>query len=207
MTSAYDYITVTLGRGRAAWLDFAARVNTEGAAEVARVGGDLVGLFSPQLGFASNEAAILLRWPTGVRGPASPIADLGATLSGPVEALTPTLRPRDDSALRPGGIYVHRWFVVDADQAEAFIALSGRAWGDFERAYETEIFGLFTAAPDAEDVALGQVRLLLLTWYASHGAWEASRDQTVDPEGLFVRRHALTRSTIGRSSLWVPAQR
>ena len=45
--------------------------------------------------------------------------------------------------------------------------------------------------------------LLLLTYYASHGEWEASRDQTRDPNGLFAQRHELTRSTIGRSSLRV----
>lgn len=206
MTSAYDYLTVTLGRGRSAWQDYAARMNTEGAAEIARAGGDLVGLFAPQLGFASNEAAILVCWPTGVRGLGSSLPGHGATLSGPVDALTPTLRPGEGQALRIGGIYVHRWFVVDGDQTERFIDLSGRAWGGFEGAYETEIFGLFAAAPSAEDIALGQARLLLLTWYASHGVWEASREQTIDPEGLFVRRHALTRSTIGRSSIWVPRQ-
>jgi len=48
---------------------------------------------------------------------------------------------------------------------------------------------------------------LLLTYYASHGVWEESRHQTRDPNGLFAQRHALTRSTIGRSSLLVPLRK
>ena len=55
----------------------------------------------------------------------------------------------------------------------------------------------------AEDRAAGQARLLLMTWYASHGVWETSREQTVDPDGLFTKRHEMTRSTVGRSSLRV----
>jgi hypothetical protein len=98
---------------------------------------------------------------------------------------------------------VHRWFSVDADSVADFISLSNRAWENFESSYQTEIFGLFTAERTARDVQAGAGRLLLLTYYASHGVWEQSRDQTRDPNGLFAQRHALTRSTIGRSSILV----
>jgi hypothetical protein len=87
-----------------------------------------------------------------------------------------------------------------------FVDLSGRAWGGFEGAYDTEVFGLFTAEPTPNDHDNGQARLLLLTWYASHGVWEASREQPSDPRSLFAQRHELTRSTIGRSSLLVPRE-
>jgi hypothetical protein len=95
---------------------------------------------------------------------------------------------------------VHRWFTVDADSVCDFISLSNRAWLNFETSYATEIFGLFTAEATVQDAREGAGRLLLLTYYGSHGVWEESRDQTRDPEGLFAQRHALTRSTIGRSS-------
>ena len=202
MIDSYAYLTVGLQRGRAAWQAFANHVTGPGAAAANGAGGELVGLFSPQLGFASNQAVILLRWPAGEAG-VEKLVGTDAVVISQIDVLTPTLRPREGQSLRDGGIYVHRWFTVDGDRVADFVDLSGRAWTNFEGAYDTEIFGLFTAAATAEDEALGQGRLLLLTWYASHGVWEASREQTVDPEGLFVKRNALTRSTIGRSSVRV----
>jgi len=119
------------------------------------------------------------------------------------EMLVPTVRPEDKDVLKTGGIYVHRWFTVAADQVDDFVALSNRAWTNFEGSYKTQIFGLFTAERTAQDLREGSGRLLLLTHYASHGVWEDSRDQTRDPNGLFAQRHALTRSTIGRSSILI----
>jgi hypothetical protein len=181
MAARYDYLTITLERGRLP--DFA-----KAAGGIAGV----IGLFQGQLGFASNEMVLLSRdAPSLERLRAAP-----GVQAIDAEVLTPTVRPGDDAQLKRDGIYVHRWFTVDGDRVEDFVALSNKAWENFEGSYETEIFGLFTAAPRD-----GAGRLLLLTWYASHGVWEASRDQTRDPAGLFVRRHALTRTTIGRSSV------
>jgi len=190
MAQRYDYLTITLARGRQAWADFTA---------AARGVPGIIGLFQGQLGFGSNEAIVLLR-----DAPDDAIATLAAApgvVGSRAEQLTPTVRPADGKALKRGGIYVHRWFTVDGDRTGDFVSLSNRAWENFEGSYDTEIFGLFTAALSDDDTRDGAGRLLLLTWYASHGVWEASRDQTRDPAGLFVQRHALTRSTIGRSSM------
>ncbi len=204
MAVIYDYLSLTLPRGREAWNAFATQAAGPGAAGIAAAGGELTSLFSPQLGFASNEAVALIRWPTGDAGSVDALTGAHAIGAWSRELLTPTLRPLTGQALRDGGIYVHRWFTVDGDRVSEFIELSGKAWGGFEGAYDTEIFGLFTASPTAADRAAGQGRLLLLTWYASHGVWEASREQTTDSGGYFVKRHALTRATIGRSSLRLP---
>ena len=67
-------------------------------------------------------------------------------------------------------------------------------------------FSLFLpAAACAADLREGAGRLLLLTYYASHAVWENSREQTNDPAGPFVQRHALTRTTTGRSSRLLPS--
>ncbi|HJW40623.1 MAG TPA: hypothetical protein VJ476_05255 [Rhizomicrobium sp.] len=203
MTAAYNYLTCTLGRGRKAWADFAGHVRSSLVSEVATAGGEVVGLFQGQLGFASNEAVVLLRRPERSRHAPMLVAGPKA-IAVQMEALTPTVRPADTKKLKSGGIYVHRWFTVDAEKVADFIDLSNRAWQNFEGSYDTEIFGLFTAEAGEQDVRNEERRLLLLTWYASHGVWETSRDQTRDPAGLFVKRHELTRSTIGRSSLAVP---
>jgi hypothetical protein len=203
MPAHYDYLTFSLVRGRQAWTDFAAHLRSV-TPKIASAGGEVVGLFQPQLGFASNEAVVLLRWPDS--GKPDRMRDLdqapGVNTMHP-EKLTPTVRPADGDTLKPGGIHVHRWFTVDADSVADFVSLSNRAWTNFEGNYDTQIFGLFTAERTAADVRDGAGRLLLLTWYASHGVWENSREQTRDPEGLFAKRHMLTRTTIGRSSLSV----
>ncbi|HXC56979.1 MAG TPA: hypothetical protein VNU97_16895 [Rhizomicrobium sp.] len=206
MPAHYDYLHVTLERGRPAWAAFAAHIHGTVAPALAAEGGEMLGLFQGQLGFASTEAIVLLRWPDAGHGRVQELSPAPGAVALHWEKLMPTVRPEDGKRLKPGGIYVHRWFTVDAASAADFIALSNRAWENFEGSYDTEIFGLFAAEAKAEDRYEGALRLLLLTYYASHDVWEKSRDQTRDPQGLFVKRHALTRSTIGRSStLVVPA--
>jgi hypothetical protein len=193
MAATYEYLSITLARGRQAWADFAAHMRG-----VDPSGGEVVGLFQGQLGFGSNEAVVL------TRGGSPSLEGAPGVASIMREMLTPTVRPADRAQLKSGGIYVHRWFTVDGDRAQDFVALSNRAWTNFEGSYDTEIFGLFTAARSETDRRDGAGRLLLLTWYASHGVWENSREQTNDPQSLFVQRHALTRTTIGRSSRTIP---
>jgi hypothetical protein len=198
----YEYLTLELAHGRSSWAALAAHMRDNARAKIAADGGELLGLFSPQLGFASNEATLLVRW--------SKPGDSAAAFAIPEvtghhrEVLTPTVRPRDADKPRTGtGIYVHRWFTIDGDKTAEFIDLSNRAWGGFEGSYDTEIFGLFTAAPGEVDRKTGAARLLLLTWYRDHGVWEASREQAADAKSLFAQRHLLTRSTVGRSSVLV----
>ena len=199
MPAHYDYLTFTLERGRPAWTAFADHVRDVAAPAVASAGGTTLGVFQGQLGFSSNEAVVLLRWPAA-RERLRELDRAPAVVALHPETLTPTVRPNDDTVLKTGGIYVHRWFTVDVDSVADFVSLSNRAWANFEGSYATEIFGLFTAERTAQDVRDAAGRLLLLTYYASHGEWETSREQTRDHNGLFAQRHRLTRSTIGRSS-------
>jgi len=203
MAAHYDYLTFTLERGRPAFAAFTAHISDVAAPAIAAAGGEVIGLFQGQLGFSSNEAVLLLRWPAAGRDRLREVDRAPGVTTMHPEMLAPTVRPADKDRLRKGGIYVHRWFTVDADRMADFVSLSNRAWENFEDSFETQIFGLFTAERTAQDIREGAGRLLLLTYYASHGVWEESREQTRDPNGLFVQRHALTRSTIGRSSIRV----
>lgn len=203
MAAAYDYLTFTLPRGRPAWVEFSAHVRNQGAKALANAGSELLGLFAPQLGFASNGAVVLVRRRNASATLPREAFAAPSAVSFSHDRLVPTVRPRDDDALKSGGIYVHRWFTIDGDRVADFIDLSNRAWGGFEGSYETEIFGLFHVEPDASDRAAGAARLLLLTWYKDHAVWEASREQAHDTKSLFAQRHQMTRATIGRSSLLV----
>ena len=188
---SYDYFSLTLKR-----------VPTPHQALAAHLRGlpdGIVGQFSPQLGWANNEAAVLVRRPDSA--PATGLAAPDLIANAKLERLTPTLRPSDDAAPKPGGIYVHRWFEVEAGAADEFVELSGQGWQRFEAQFDTNIFGLFRAEAAAPN---GDVRMLLLTRYADHGVWEASRQPSTTAREAFGSRHELTTSTIARSSLLVP---
>jgi hypothetical protein len=190
----YGYFSVRLGLERTAQRAFADRV-------YGGLGNTAVAVFAPLLGFASNEALVLTT--AGV--------DAAAVLKGPgivggeSHALRPTLRPVDGAKPPSGGIYVHNWFTIDAEAFDEFVRLSGVAWPDFEQRFEAKIFGLFGAGPTAEDRAAGVRRLLLMTRYRDLGEWQASRDPTTEAMQVFARRRELTRVSLARACVLVPA--
>lgn len=175
----YDYFQLRLGRERTAQKALADRLHAAP---------DTVAVFAPLLGFASNEALVLAR--------------AGAKLDLPahsVDRLTPTLRPTQDAPPERGGIYVHNWFTIDGDSVDEFVRLSGEAWPDFERRFETKIYGLFLAGESEVDRAAGARRLLLMTRYRDLGEWQVSRDPTSDAMQVFLRRRELTRISLARA--------
>jgi len=176
-------------------------VTMQRQADVARLSGELEqspphGLFTGALGFASTEAAIL----SNAERP-DPLAGVAGIAARATDTLTPVAR--GEGALKKGGIYVHRWFVIDHGSEEKFIALSTSAWPAFERDYDTTIFGLFAAARSPAEIEAGAARILLLTHYASHDVWEKSRNPTQEAFENFRQRHAITRTTVARSSYLV----
>jgi hypothetical protein len=107
------------------------------------------------------------------------------------------------AVLKPGGIYVHRWFEVDSSSLNEFIALSAEAWPDFEGRFDAQIFGLLELTSPRPGDAPGRRHLLLITRYASHGVWEDSRDPSTAAMQTFARRAMLTLSTRAASTLLV----
>lgn len=180
----YDYFQLRLGRDRTAQKALADRLHAAP---------DTVAVFAPLLGFASNEALVLTR--------AGAELDLDAHS---VDRLTPTLRPTQDAPPEPGGIYVHNWFTIDGDAVDEFVRLSGEAWPDFERRFETRIYGLFLAKETETDRADGARRLLLMTRYRDLGEWQVSRDPTSDAMQVFLRRRELTRVSLARACIVMP---
>jgi hypothetical protein len=170
------------------------------------VGVEVVGLFQPQLGWHSRQAALLLRRTTNASGVDAAVDALRrrpAMLGSVHDRLTPTVRPDPADHPAPGGIYVHRWFAVGSDSVPEFVELSAQGWRDFEARFETRIFGLFQAERTAADRQQGATRLLLITRYKDHGVWETSRDPTTDAMATFARRSRLTLDSWAASTLLV----
>jgi hypothetical protein len=164
---------------------------------------EVLGVFAPQLGWHARQAAVLLRWPDTAQDRAG-VAALGkapgvGALSR--DRLTPTARPAATDRPPAGGIYVHRWFVIETPALAEFLELSTTGWKDFEARFETHIYGLFTAEQTTQDKAAGLTRLLLLTRYRDHGVWETSRDPSTAAMAAFQRRARLTRDSWAASTL------
>ena len=87
---------------------------------------------------------------------------------------------------------------------DEFVRLSGEAWPDFERQFETKIYGLFLAAESDADRTEGARRLLLMTRYRDLGEWQVSRDPTSDAMQVFLRRRELTRISLARACTVMP---
>jgi hypothetical protein len=196
VAASYDYVPLELPSGRAAWEALRSEVRDSLAPAIRGAGGQVLGLFSPQLGFAANEGVLLIGWP----GAPGVIPGLQGARSGVGDRLVATLRPTNGDVPKAGGIYVHRWFTVAPANLESFISLSGQAWPSFEAGFDTNIFGLFRAETRASG---GDVRMLLLTRYADHRVWEASRQPAPTAREAFGNRHDLTTWTIARSSVLV----
>jgi hypothetical protein len=186
----YDYVRLTL-----------ARVPTPHQALAAFLRGSsgVIGQFAPQLGWANDEAAVLVRW-AGARGELAAITRLEGVAKASVEHVAPTIRPGDADRPAAGGVYVHRWFEIEAGAEDEFVGLSSQGWGHFETLFDAKIFGLFRAEPSAADRAAGSSRLLLVTRYGDHGVWEASRDPTTEAMQIFMRRQQLTRRSWAAST-------
>ena len=202
----YDYLFVDLqaAPGAPPSQAFATHVK---AAGLEKAGGAALGLFTPQIGWRANQAALLVGWTPESAGRDAAMAALAkapGVRSAERHRLRATVRPAAADAPKPGGIYVHRWFTIATPSLAEFVDLSTTGWRDFEARFEADIFGLFTAEPTPQDNAAGQTRLLLLTRYKDHGVWEESRNPTTDAMAAFRRRQLLTKETWNDSTLLAP---
>jgi hypothetical protein len=196
--AVYDYLTFRLARGTVARGQFVTRQAQAGLAD----GGKVAGLFAAQLGWEASQVALLVE-----RGAEAGAPEALQTLSRAPEVvscefqeLSPTVRPSPGAPLKSGGIYVHRWFKVEASEFDEFIALSAEAWPDFESRFDARIFGLFELSSGRTD---HHRHLLLVTRYGSHGVWEDSRDPSTAAMQTFARRAILTLSTRAASTLLI----
>ena len=174
---------------------------------ITAAGGEVLGLFTPQIGWVSRQAALLVRWGPEAKGREGEVQGLmrdKTTKFAQRGRLEATARPTPADKPRPGGIYVHRWFVVKPADVAEFLTLSQEGWRDFETRFDANIFGLFTAERSIIDRRDAVTRLLLITRYKDHGVWQDSRDPSTAAMQAFQRRSAITRDTWNASTLLVP---
>src|SRR5262249_34990403 len=156
----------------------------------------LVAVFSPSLGYATDQAMVL----TDDAATAGAVTKAPGVVSAQHHGLTATTRPTTVSA-RPktDGIYVHRWFTIDGGTVGAVVVVSTEAWVGFEGGFDSAVFGLFVADASPADVRQGERRMLLMTHYRDFATWEASRKPDAKTARAFARRQELTRVALPRA--------
>jgi hypothetical protein len=188
----FVYATLTGRR----WPTLAEAVRRVALPELEAAGGGPYALFAPQFGLGSDQLVLMTSWEHRVNA----CAIVGRTLSALDEVesvehhvVEPTARPTTSRPPERAGVYVHRWFDLDPANVEEVVDLSAEAWKTFEATFEVEVIGFFLST--ANDG--GPTRLMLLNWYPSLAAWEASREFDRDPESRrrFLRRAELTTTT------------
>lgn len=200
MHERYEYRTIRVER--AAWRNVAGAIYGSVADGIARGDGSIFGLWRGEIGWYTDEGALLTAWPPGAEPGHPVLEDIAGVVASTAERLVATVRPEAAIPPHEDGVYAHRWFECAADDWDEFLSLSHDAWPDFESSFEgTRIVGLWRSL----DTPTGLARALLVTRYASLAAWERSRPYTPGPRGeaanaraKFLRRAELTQRTIVR---------
>ncbi|MGZ6019545.1 MAG: hypothetical protein ACXWKO_12815, partial [Phenylobacterium sp.] len=99
----YNYYELRLNRDRATQRAVAEHVR-------AALGPQVVAVFSPLLGFASNQLLVL----TDAGAPTEAVMRAPGVVSVERHSLNPTIRPADGAKPAAMGVYVHNWFTIDA---------------------------------------------------------------------------------------------
>jgi hypothetical protein len=190
MALSYNYYEVELGRAPTAQRALCDHLQQA-------LGDHLVAVFSPSLGYATNQALVL----TDDAATGGAVTKAPGVVSAQLCRLSATTRPMPGARPKTEGIYVHRWLTIDGGAVDEFVALSSEAWVGFEGGFDTDVFGLFVAEASAQDRKQGERRMLLMTHYRDFATWEASRKPDPKTAKAFARRRELTRVALPRACM------
>lgn len=169
------------------WQAVAQRLSTEGAQRIAGEGGALYGIWRSQIGRPRDELQAITAWPGAVHAADAERALLEGETDVWIkrsETLEPTLRPSDSRPPTRQGNYAFRWFATPERHWTEFLDLCAKAWPGFEKAYDSQVIGLWRATGDRTGIDSdevtgagfhGGVRSLLLTRRPNLAMWERSK--------------------------------
>ncbi|MGR3321427.1 MAG: hypothetical protein ACU0DK_05815 [Pseudooceanicola sp.] len=190
-----EYITVRTEPNR--WAEAAAAI---AALPPAPDMADILGGFTPQIGLSINSVLVLAR---GTEESFAPLHDLLpglADVAGFDRVRLDPVQERDLSLLRPeDAVFTNRWFHVREPGAAEFEEDTLAAWDTFEGQTDSQVVGLWKAAPRA-----GVVSYLLVARYADLATWDRSRfynRSKADNDGEWVERFRRRREQMVDSSV------
>lgn len=205
MNEAFDYSTIRIERG--GWRRVPEAIYRELGDKLAEEGGIVYGVWAGEVGFYSDEGAIMTALNREVEDDDFASAPMGAeeidgVLHSQTHRLVATVRPTDSTPPTHEGLYVHRWFHIDASDWDEFLDLSNTAWPSMEAAFPgVRIIGFWKSLEPDHD----EEKILLITRYEGLDQWERSRYYRGEPVkeakeafDRFARRARLTKRTVAR---------
>jgi hypothetical protein len=154
----FDELTVQRNRGE----EVAKAIKANGAD-----GSQTLGVWLPMIGVSTNVVSVITNW-TGE--PAEPDYEDGNIVSVRTR-LFDTLA-RGQTPCTADGIYTHRWFIVTPDNVQTLTDTSVEAWKSMEADTDARIAGFWL---DRERNGNGEAVVLMIVYYPSLAAWDASR--------------------------------
>ncbi len=196
----YEYRFIRVRQN--AWNEVEQAILSQGAAAVAKAGGQLYGVWAGQVGLSANQGIVVTVWSdlqAAKRNGGAAIAGINAIVASEALYMEPTARPVTPAPPQGPGMFAHRIFDVRRDDAERFVHFSDYAWPQFEHVFGARVYALWRET--GHDRAVD--RLILLTRYNDYAAWEASRFWRPEPnlnatEALerFKERREITIDTV-----------
>ena len=154
----FDELTVQRNRGE----EVASALKANGAA-----GAQTLGVWLPMIGVSANVVTAVTNW---TAEPAA-AAYRDETITGVRTRLFDTLA-RGQQPCTADGIYTHRWFMVAPDNVKTLTDTSVEAWKTMEEDTAARISGFWL---DRQRNARGEAVVLMIVYYPSLAAWDASR--------------------------------
>lgn len=154
------------------------------------------------LGLARDEGIAVTSWADEASARAAAPVD-GGIVESHSAILEASVRPVTDAPPEYDGLYVFRWFDIDAGDWPAFREISDAAWPNMEEVFDANICGFWRNL----DVQEPDAQVVLCTRYADLSVWEASRwwkNPAPAADGAmsrFRKRNEMIKSTIAYPAL------
>ena len=190
-----------------AWKTVADSIASVSAPWADRYGCSLYGIWRSQIGRPRDELTVITVWQAPpADSDVAPLFDgIADIVRHSAVAIMPTMRPASAEPPRRQGNYAFRWFKTPEHHWPEFLDLCSAAWPDFESAYDSQIIGLWRAAPDEN----GTVRSLLITRRPDLAMWERSKLPVNEAEAevrrKLSRRYDLCDDTVVSTSTLLTA--
>jgi hypothetical protein len=161
----FDEITVQRNRGEQVARD----IKANGA------GSQALGVWLPMIGVSNNVVTAVSNWTDEPPAPAYASDQIRNVRSRVFDTLA-----RGQQPCTADGIYTHRWFIVAPEHVQALAEMSVEAWKSSERDTEMRIAGFWHCR---EPNTNGEAVVLMIVYYPSLAAWDASRYWKPLPKG------------------------
>lgn len=180
----FDELTVQRNRGE----------EVAKAIKANSVGEHPLGIFIPMIGVSANVVTAVTNWAEEPAGAAYKDDRIASVRTRLFDTLA-----RGQQPCTADGIYTHRWFMVAPENVGTLTDTSVEAWKTMEADTDARIAGFWL---DRERNAKGQAVVLMIVYYPSLAAWDASRYWKPKPKdeaqpnrdtwgGLFARRREI----------------